>query len=655
MWCKFFFYLSGTNYNIFFEKIKSIKEDYTIITNSFSIQNFLKDKQFKVLLIEEIIPDQGKIAEEVYRDGKKIFEKYRKIFKSIQYDDLELFGGFDYQFLRQIVFQMKIKKIFENKQNYVFIFEGYNSSYLLIYKIANELKFNTESEITTIKNNKIRYFKKTQFENLSTAISQTSFQKLIRSFNNKNENTKLNNFHVGIKIIKRLSSVILESIIYKINSLGNTDPINIINERIMEKIKNSSSEILFVLTTTRIDLYLKQWYSVFKKLEENNIKFRIVTGDFVTSSILSEEEISFLDFFKEANILAKELKNFKIGKNILRKFEEVSQNYSNLSELSFYEEDLKKKILRTISNIVICNKIIKTLNVKVVVNCADGEMFENAMTLVCRKENIPTFSIVPAILSNLPIFSDWFHSDKIFCYGKNDYDLFLKLGYGKNRLIMTGNPKYDNFISFNQNETKNILLKKYELPLDKKIILLAMSEWHSDDDIWMSKLIEFSNRNNFFIIIKIHPKYKITSKVLSKKKIDDIKKKCRNYHFIITEKIEMAYLIGISDLVISDYSTSLMEAILLEKPVININLDFKERDRDLIELPLVDENISFFVDKYNNLEKLILEILENKVDLITLRKKMKGVIEKYNFPNDGQATKRITKLILQNLKTDKNN
>ena len=106
-------------------------------------------------------------------------------------------------------------------------------------------------------------------------------------------------------------------------------------------------------------------------------------------------------------------------------------------------------------------------------------------------------------------------------------------------------------------------------------------------------------------------------------------------------------LLSSVDLVISDHSNFGVEATLLGKPLISTN--FNNKNLELIQ-SFYDFEHSFFVDEYNKMEQMILEILNEGKHLNELKDKRKELIEKQNHLNDGNASQRIVDLLLNKLK-----
>ena len=285
------------------------------------------------------------------------------------------------------------------------------------------------------------------------------------------------------------------------------------------------------------------------------------------------------------------------------------------------------------------------MNLKSVVAIADGEMFENIIIKLAKKYNISSFSLLPVYISPQPLLSDWFHAEKIFVHGKDGSDALTDLGYDAERIIITGNPKYDYLKSLDSKKPKKILESAYQINSKKKLIVIGMARWHDNDEQWMANLIKFCNLKGYEIVIKIHPLYKTGGHEMSETKIKKIKNVCQGLKFLIAYDIDLSTLLAASDLVITEYSNIGVETILLEKPLLTVNF-LKESFE--FYLNFHEYSASIYIEDYSKLEKVILEIFEKNSHLEKLNEGRKGLIERLNFQNDGKASSRIINYLTKN-------
>ena len=69
-------------------------------------------------------------------------------------------------------------------------------------------------------------------------------------------------------------------------------------------------------------------------------------------------------------------------------------------------------------------------------------------------------------------------------------------------MIITGNPKYDYLNSINFDNDKQKLEKIYKFN-GKNLIVIGQGRWHDSDEKWMPNFINFCNKHNFELIMKV--------------------------------------------------------------------------------------------------------------------------------------------------------
>jgi CDP-glycerol glycerophosphotransferase (TagB/SpsB family) len=143
-------------------------------------------------------------------------------------------------------------------------------------------------------------------------------------------------------------------------------------------------------------------------------------------------------------------------------------------------------------------------------------------------------------------------------YGKYAYD---KISNYTN-CIITGNPRYDKWHSdaFHRN-----CLEKYEHLLNKKKkTLLYLPTWGdlSSYNTYISKINKLSKKYN--ILIKLHH----NTAIFNNKKI------AKNNNIVyLSYRHDLIELLSICDIVLSDYSGAIYDAIYCKKPVVLLNID----------------------------------------------------------------------------------
>jgi len=178
--------------------------------------------------------------------------------------------------------------------------------------------------------------------------------------------------------------------------------------------------------------------------------------------------------------------------------------------------------------------------------------------------------------------------------------------------------------------SQETILQKYSLNKNKKIILYFSSGYqrgyrktgiYYDELVWDNLLKNFANNEEFIIILKPHPRENI--------KIYEDKLKefgCSNFKIIQGHLME---LILISDVIISTFSTTIIDSMCFQKLIIRIIFDDAE-----IKLPFNDFNVVNSV-KLEKLPSKIFELLKDTKIQNHIYKSQKLFLKKYyNIPSN---------------------
>ena len=153
-------------------------------------------------------------------------------------------------------------------------------------------------------------------------------------------------------------------------------------------------------------------------------------------------------------------------------------------------------------------------------------------------------------------------------------------------LIETGMPRNDSLYRTSQSEIEEIK-KRLGLPLDKKIILYAPT-WRDSKDGGRSyeikppinmSLWEEQLKNEYVFLLRTHP---YTNKLMGVS-FNDFVRDFSGYHSIND-------LMKVSDILVSDYSATIFDYSILERPIICFAYDYEEykKERGLV-MSLEDE------------------------------------------------------------------
>jgi len=237
--------------------------------------------------------------------------------------------------------------------------------------------------------------------------------------------------------------------------------------------------------------------------------------------------------------------------------------------------------------------------------------------------------------------SDTVKSDYFICTGEYFKELKEYSNVAK-KVVVMGQPRYDFLTLADKIYDKKRIISSLGLDPNKKIVLWCTQTHSQSLDETVSSInavysTMVSIKGYAQLLIKLHP---------------DEDQHAPLYHentlyqpIILNRDVDTYALLYICDLMITKNSTVAMEAVILNKPVIVLNLsgdpDQVNYVREGVALGVYDsENLSFAVEK----------LLD---DGSILHEKREEFIKKYLYKVDGKATERVVSLIKSLLEESK--
>jgi CDP-glycerol glycerophosphotransferase (TagB/SpsB family) len=224
----------------------------------------------------------------------------------------------------------------------------------------------------------------------------------------------------------------------------------------------------------------------------------------------------------------------------------------------------------------------------------------------------------------------------MFVWGNISKKILIKLGWPETAIVVFGHTYYYYINRINQ-LLENPPFSKFDIDSSKKIILFTTTEMQSKylwpgyvyDTVVLKYLLEhFSDNSNFIIILKPHPHEDLSE-------YEEILKKSKSTNFFIIQG-NLQELLSISDIVVSNYSTVLLDAMSMKKPV--LELKWGDIDENLSKLSPLIESV-----KIKDLKNTILNILENYI--YDEKKWPETMNDFFNIPFDENKIKDLLKNI----------
>src|SRR5699024_3422663 len=189
----------------------------------------------------------------------------------------------------------------------------------------------------------------------------------------------------------------------------------------------------------------------------------------------------------------------------------------------------------------------------------------------CTWHGTPIKKIGKEVSSSSPIIYEKSKYDVITAQGEFDVEIFSKsFNIEKESIVRTGLPRNDVLANSPENQVINIK-RKLNISCDKKVILYCPTyrDWQGNNmDInidfnkWYKKL-----GDDYIVLLRTHAK---VSNTILKTDIPD------DFLYDLSQYDELNDLMLISDLLITDYSSLVIDYSILEKPILCYTYDFEK-------------------------------------------------------------------------------
>ncbi len=298
--------------------------------------------------------------------------------------------------------------------------------------------------------------------------------------------------------------------------------------------------------------------------------------------------------------------------------------------------------------------MLESIRPVVIVIENEYSVFERALVVAAKKKNIPCIAIQHGIIHELhkgymyqageisldlstraPFVPT---TDVTAVYGQYHKDLLTKVSsYPEDSVVVTGQPRYDRMTSLDRESTRSKLIEGWNLDPSKKVVLWT-TQCHgiSDSENKLNFHAVFESMSlveDVQLIIKQHPG--------EPKRYDTmIREHLKGYSIdahIVAKDADTLGLLVVSDLVLLLNSTTGIEAVALQKPLIVMNLGGQP---DVVNY--VQEGVACGVYRAEDLRSVIEQLLHDDTCLARNREEF---IRKYLYRVDGKATERVVALI----------
>lgn len=437
------------------------------------------------------------------------------------------------------------------------------------------------------------------------SLSSPLFAKLGKKIEEKRKQEEIKRKELLEKIKKRQSEKRIE-LEKRINIIQ-----DIQKSQINEKNQNKFDEVQILSSEKK--LQLAKEIEQFRKIQLR--KEKEFEDEMRRNRFTSAQKI-LVDFFEKSHTIPKE------SDILLDCLAKIINNDTNVLYLA-----------RIVGAVILLDKIFERFRFKKILVSSGGSPDIDLVCSVAKKHVVQSYvmTIHPYEEYN-PFYKMILNADKIFVAGERLKQEFQHLGFSEDRLLITGNPKFD---YLNKKFADHILSDIS----DKRLVIVANSRWNDNDEQWMSDLIKYCNQRGLNVLIKIHPVYRNWKQDLNQEKIKKINELCSGLKYNITLDADLSDLLPKAALLITEFSWTGFEASLCDVPLIVTNFFNKEYSQ--YSLQYDKEKIALYAKNTTELFECIKQILEDEDTQIRLKKAREILNMGFNYLNDGKAAERI--------------
>lgn len=298
--------------------------------------------------------------------------------------------------------------------------------------------------------------------------------------------------------------------------------------------------------------------------------------------------------------------------------------------------------------------MLESIRPVVIVIEDEYSVFERALIVAAKKKDIPCVAIQHGVIHELhkgyiyqageisldisakspfvPI------ADVTAVYGQYHKDLLTQAGgYPGDAVVVTGQPRYDRMTDLDRESVRSKLIEEWHLDPSKKIVLWT-TQCHGISDAenklnFHAVFDSISVIGDVQLIIKQHPGEPERYDTMIREHLEGYSLDAH----IVAKDADTLGLLAVSDLVLVLNSTTGLEAVALQRPLIVMNFGGQPDIGDYVQ-----EGVACGVYRPEDLKPTIEQLLRDDTRLAWNRE---AFIRKYLYSIDGGAAERVVALI----------
>ncbi|MGD9239788.1 MAG: glycosyltransferase, partial [Desulfobacterales bacterium] len=283
-----------------------------------------------------------------------------------------------------------------------------------------------------------------------------------------------------------------------------------------------------------------------------------------------------------------------------------------------------------------------------------------SLALLGKKHGIPSLHVSHGIPYRNNVHGKiW--ADKIAVFGESSRELYITSGNPSKKIVITGNPYWDNWGSCSSHDVKKIK-ETLGINSDKKVVMFAPTWYHNfntaddpelkikrDLEILLNTMSQLKLMDKVDLLVKLHPGQN------DKMAFYERTIKASGISYKIIAEASPLPLIQVSDVILCAGSM-VVEALLARKRLIYNVCDHFESELHFDSLMshnfTLNEAPFYVALKRDDLLRDLSRALDKREDFSV--EEIKKFLHRQNGPCDGKATERVAKLAMEMAGTNKN-
>lgn len=297
--------------------------------------------------------------------------------------------------------------------------------------------------------------------------------------------------------------------------------------------------------------------------------------------------------------------------------------------------DLLPLCYLAISSVDFVDRMIKITSPDIMCLMPDGFFLQQMASALAKRYDIPTLSCSAAIeTGNSRSHMRHLHADKKAVMGEIIKNLYIESGVEPERIVVTGAAHFDQLFSRNKEQDKQVLAEGGIDPNRKTILFTTENITFSETKEMLTGVISaVLEMNDVQLVIKVHPR----------EDVGPYQEMAERYHdsrIHVVKDTDLYALISSCELLVTKFSTTALEAMMVDKPVVTINLSGQSTP-----VPYAEEGAALGVYRYEDMDQAILKALHDEETRDKLKVGRDKFVRRWAGEPDGKAAQRIVMLM----------